>query len=77
MTETFDYDKNAEDGAVRVKIICLGDSAVGKSKSVSLLIIYRLYFIPFYFSYDNWLCNRSDSLIGKVTSTVFFRARDK
>ena len=32
MSEPIDYDQNAEDGAIRVKIICLGDSAVGKSK---------------------------------------------
>ena len=27
-----DYDKAGDDGEVKVKIICLGDSAVGKSK---------------------------------------------
>ena len=27
-----DYEKEDEDGSLRVKIICLGDSAVGKSK---------------------------------------------
>ena len=32
MGDTFDYDQNAEDGSSRIKIICLGDSAVGKSK---------------------------------------------
>jgi len=27
-----DYDKTGDDGAVKIKVICLGDSAVGKSK---------------------------------------------
>ena len=27
-----DYDKAGEEGEIKVKIICLGDSAVGKSK---------------------------------------------
>ena len=27
-----DYDKAGDEGEIKVKIICLGDSAVGKSK---------------------------------------------
>ena len=30
--EEIDYDEKTKDGEVAVKIICLGDSAVGKSK---------------------------------------------
>ena len=30
-----DYDKAGDEGEIKVKIICLGDSAVGKSKWVS------------------------------------------
>ena len=46
MSEPIDYDHNDEDGAIRVKIICLGDSAVGKSKYVCFifLIIFRYIF---------------------------------
>lgn len=29
---TPDYEKAGDEGEVRVKVICLGDSAVGKSK---------------------------------------------
>lgn len=31
-----DYNTVDEDGSLRIKIICLGDSAVGKSKLVSI-----------------------------------------
>lgn len=39
------YDVTGEDGAEKVKIICLGDSAVGKSKWVVIVIVvvYSLF----------------------------------
>lgn len=35
-----DYNTVDEDGSLRIKIICLGDSAVGKSKLVSICYYY-------------------------------------
>ncbi|XP_064607912.1 rab-like protein 2A [Liolophura sinensis] len=34
-----DYDKTGEDGEIKVKVICLGDSAVGKSKLVERFLM--------------------------------------
>lgn len=39
-----DYDKPDDSGEIRVKVICLGDSAVGKSK-------YAVFFGCFEFFY--------------------------
>ncbi|CAL1282278.1 unnamed protein product [Larinioides sclopetarius] len=34
-----DYNSVDEDGSLRIKIICLGDSAVGKSKLVERFLL--------------------------------------
>ena len=39
-----DYDQKTEDNELKVKIICLGDSAVGKSKYSYIYIIRFMKF---------------------------------
>ena len=38
-----DYDKKTGKGEICVKVICLGDSAVGKSKWVAVLLLDALF----------------------------------
>jgi len=70
-SQAADYDKLSEEGEERIKIICLGDSAVGKSKLVERFLMdgYKPQQLS---TYALTLFNHKAQIDGKTVSVDFW-----